>query len=189
MNRVGLALLLLAGCGPRALELDVVIASDCTFSVPGGGSVFYEVEVGTVDGGAPRVCGGCLTSSAAVGDPNGLIALLRQSAPRCTLSPGETLRVRLSSFSDAACTIAPSSSRLCGSSAPIVAGGGTSDQRSMATVSCAAGCNGVCTPISCADQGKDCDSLGDGCGTTLSCGICRPPLRCGGGGTPNVCGK
>ena len=50
---------------------------------------------------------------------------------------------------------------------------------------------GVCTPIpkptACAN--KDCGSVADGCGGSYDCGICTPPLSCGGGGTPNVCGQ
>ena len=45
-----------------------------------------------------------------------------------------------------------------------------------------------CTPTTCAAQGKNCGSLSDGCGGTLSCGSCTSPATCGGGGTANVCG-
>jgi hypothetical protein len=47
-----------------------------------------------------------------------------------------------------------------------------------------------CTPTTCAAQGKNCGSIADGCGGTLSCGSCSPtpPQTCGGGGTANVCG-
>ena len=45
-----------------------------------------------------------------------------------------------------------------------------------------------CTPTTCAAQGKNCGSIPDGCGGTLSCGTCSAPQTCGGGGTPNVCG-
>ena len=46
-----------------------------------------------------------------------------------------------------------------------------------------------CVPTTCAAQGKNCDTLPDGCGGTLSCGNCTAPDTCGGGGTANVCGK
>ncbi|HSQ67924.1 MAG TPA: hypothetical protein VLM85_32160 [Polyangiaceae bacterium] len=46
----------------------------------------------------------------------------------------------------------------------------------------------TCTPTTCAAQGKNCGTIGDGCGGTLSCGTCTSPQTCGGGGTPNVCG-
>jgi glycine cleavage system regulatory protein len=51
-----------------------------------------------------------------------------------------------------------------------------------------AGSGGTCTPTTCAAQDKNCGSLADGCGGTLSCGSCVSPQTCGGAGTPNVCG-
>jgi Glycosyl hydrolases family 16 len=45
-----------------------------------------------------------------------------------------------------------------------------------------------CTPTTCAAQGKNCGSISDGCGGTLSCGSCASPETCGGGGVANVCG-
>jgi chitodextrinase len=46
----------------------------------------------------------------------------------------------------------------------------------------------ACTPTTCAALGKNCGSVADGCGGTLSCGSCTSPQTCGGGGTANVCG-
>lgn len=46
----------------------------------------------------------------------------------------------------------------------------------------------VCVPGTCASLGKDCGSVNNGCGGTISCGSCAPNMSCGGGGTPNVCG-
>ncbi|TMB52929.1 MAG: hypothetical protein E6J56_14500 [Deltaproteobacteria bacterium] len=45
-----------------------------------------------------------------------------------------------------------------------------------------------CTPTTCAAQGKNCGSISNGCGGTLSCGSCTAPQTCGGGGVANVCG-
>ncbi|TMB48582.1 MAG: hypothetical protein E6J56_24790 [Deltaproteobacteria bacterium] len=45
-----------------------------------------------------------------------------------------------------------------------------------------------CTPTTCAAQGKNCGTIHDGCGGTLTCGVCTAPLTCGGGGVANVCG-
>ena len=45
-----------------------------------------------------------------------------------------------------------------------------------------------CTPTTCAAQGKNCGSISNGCGGTLSCGSCTAPQTCGGGGVVNVCG-
>ena len=47
---------------------------------------------------------------------------------------------------------------------------------------------GSCTPSSCATLGKNCGSVSDGCGGTLTCGSCSSPQTCGGGGVTNVCG-
>lgn len=45
-----------------------------------------------------------------------------------------------------------------------------------------------CAPTTCAEQGKNCGTIGNGCGGTLNCGDCTAPQTCGGGGTANVCG-
>lgn len=45
-----------------------------------------------------------------------------------------------------------------------------------------------CTPTTCATAGKNCGSISDGCGGTLTCGACTYPQTCGGGGIANVCG-
>lgn len=45
-----------------------------------------------------------------------------------------------------------------------------------------------CVPITCAAAAKNCGTLPDGCGGTISCGACGSGETCGGGGTANVCG-
>jgi hypothetical protein len=45
-----------------------------------------------------------------------------------------------------------------------------------------------CTPITCASVGANCGPIGDGCGGELQCGSCSGCEKCGGGGTPSVCG-
>jgi hypothetical protein len=45
-----------------------------------------------------------------------------------------------------------------------------------------------CTPTTCAAQGKNCGTISNGCGGTLTCGGCTSPQTCGGGGVANVCG-
>jgi phosphatidylinositol-3-phosphatase len=45
-----------------------------------------------------------------------------------------------------------------------------------------------CTPATCPADGNRCGSMTDGCGGTIDCGTCTPPLTCGGGGAANVCG-
>src|SRR5262249_10569601 len=46
----------------------------------------------------------------------------------------------------------------------------------------------VCTPTTCAAAGKNCGTIPDGCGGTLTCGVCVAPQTCGGAGVANVCG-
>src|SRR5262245_15932103 len=41
-----------------------------------------------------------------------------------------------------------------------------------------------CTPTTCAAQGKNCGTIPDGCGGTLTCGVCTAPNVC----VANVCG-
>ena len=45
-----------------------------------------------------------------------------------------------------------------------------------------------CVPTTCAAQAKNCGTIPDGCGGTLTCGVCTAPQTCGGGGVANVCG-
>jgi hypothetical protein len=47
---------------------------------------------------------------------------------------------------------------------------------------------GSCVPETCAQQNINCGPAGDGCGGSLSCGICVAPQTCGGGGHPGQCG-
>ena len=47
---------------------------------------------------------------------------------------------------------------------------------------------GTCAPITCAALGKNCGTISDGCGHTLTCGSCTAPQTCSGGGVANVCG-
>src|SRR5262245_6925059 len=46
----------------------------------------------------------------------------------------------------------------------------------------------TCTPTTCAAQGKNCGTISNGCGGTLTCGVCTAPQTCGGGAVANVCG-
>jgi len=47
---------------------------------------------------------------------------------------------------------------------------------------------GVCMPLDCAEQNRNCGPAGDGCGHLLDCGTCDPPYVCGGGGFGYQCG-
>ncbi len=46
----------------------------------------------------------------------------------------------------------------------------------------------TCVPLTCAEQGYECDVHGDGCSGFLDCGTCVLPETCGGGGQLGVCG-
>jgi len=47
----------------------------------------------------------------------------------------------------------------------------------------------TCTSTTCAALGKNCGTISDGCGGTLTCGSCTSPQTCGGGGVANICGS
>ena len=47
---------------------------------------------------------------------------------------------------------------------------------------------GGCKKLTCADTGKNCGPVSDGCGDLIDCGTCTAPEICGGGGTASVCG-
>jgi hypothetical protein len=65
----------------------------------------------------------------------------------------------------------------CGScTAPQTCGGGGTPNLCGCTPDDAAAC-----------AGKNCGSVVDNCGLTVTCGTCLPPTTCGGGGVPNVC--
>jgi hypothetical protein len=47
---------------------------------------------------------------------------------------------------------------------------------------------GHCTPQTCASKNVSCGAVSDGCGNLIDCGVCVPPLGCGGGGVAGQCG-
>ena len=51
------------------------------------------------------------------------------------------------------------------------------------------GADRACVPQTCAELGNDCGDVADGCGGTMSCGVCANGEVCGGGGVANVCGE
>jgi hypothetical protein len=192
--RLCLLLALLAGCGARPLELVLAVAPDCPVAVPAGGSLQYELSSGFTTGGAAgRVCGSCIPVTTAIDDAVNLLTFLRTHAPTCPVEHDARLRVRITSFAGPDCSAATAgtaTNRLCGVSPTLVAGDGQSDQRTVATISCAAGCNDTtCVPTTCAEQGHNCDSIPNGCGDTIICGTCKPPEKCGGAGVAGVCGR
>jgi hypothetical protein len=185
-----LALALVAGCGERQLDIALTVdASGCTLSVPAGGSLLYQVEAnGGGSGGGGSFCGGCLAVSTAIADPATLTAFLRASAPACGgVHPGTTLGVRITGWSAAGCPAATAPS-FCAEGPSQLVPDGTSNETLTLPLTCSAQCSATCMPTTCAEQGKDCGPISDGCNMVLDCGTCHPPLRCG-KTTPNVCSK
>ncbi|MDF2691855.1 MAG: Tryptophan synthase alpha chain, partial [Labilithrix sp.] len=74
-----------------------------------------------------------------------------------------------------------------GCSAPqICGGGGTPNVCGGGGI---AGDGGAaCQPMTCAQTGKQCGPVADGCGGIVDCPICQSPAVCGGGGVPSMCG-
>ncbi len=46
----------------------------------------------------------------------------------------------------------------------------------------------TCKPMTCAETGKQCGPVADGCGGIVDCPMCTSPAVCGGGGEPSMCG-
>jgi hypothetical protein len=185
-----LALVLVAGCGPRRLDVSLSVdASGCTLTVPAGGSVLYQVEAnGTGAGGGGSFCGGCLAVGTAIASTSDLLAFLRATAPDCGgVHPGTTLAVRVTGWSAAGCPTG-NAPTFCADGPSQLVPDGTSDTTLTLPLTCRAQCSAVCVPTTCAAQGKDCGAISDGCNMVLQCGDCHPPQKCG-TVTPNVCSK
>lgn len=189
-----LGALALAGCGARSLDLAIAFDPACTVptTVPAGGSLQYLVSSSqsSPDAGAGSFCGGCLAVDAPLASPSEVLTFLRAHAPPCAgVQPGSALLVRINAFDTADCPPG-NTPLLCARSPAVMVPDGKSDARVQATLGCYPCSTGTtCTPRSCADQGKTCGFVSDGCTMVLDCGGCQHPLSCGGGGTPNVCGK
>ena len=177
----------LAGCGPRALDVSIVVdATGCTLSVPAGGSLLYQVEANGSGTGA--FCGGCLAVDSAITTSDQLVAFLREHAPSCGgVHPGTTLGVRVTGWASGGCPMSVAAG-FCADGPTVLVPDGTSNGSVTLNLTCKAQCSTVCVPTTCMAQGKDCGAISDGCNMVLDCGTCHPPLRCG-ATTPNVCGR
>jgi hypothetical protein len=75
----------------------------------------------------------------------------------------------------------------CGGSCPSCGNG----QSCLADADCVSSfCLGgrcACRPESCGEQGLECGSSSDGCGSMIDCGSCSAPELCGANGVPNMC--
>jgi hypothetical protein len=189
--RLALLALVAGGCGQRQLAVTLhVDDSGCALALPAGGSLLYQVSNGSTsgDGGAAQFCGGCLAVDSAISGADGLVAFLRRSAPGCGgVHPETLLGVRITGFAAPGCP--PASVTFCVDGPTVLVPDGTRDGTLELALACHAQCAAVCTPMSCADAGKQCGPISDGCNHVVECGDCRPPLRCGGGGVANICGR
>jgi hypothetical protein len=183
---------LLGSCGPRQLALDLTVDTNaCAPSLPAGGSILYQVTAnGSVgDGGSGSFCGQCLAVTSPISGGDALLAFLRQQAPSCAgVHPGTLLGVRLSAWSVPDCP-STTSVGFCVEGPTVLVPDGTSDGAVSLALTCHPQCAMSCVPTTCAAQVKDCGPISDGCNNLLECGTCKPPLKCGGGGTPGVCGR
>lgn len=185
-----LALVLLAaGCGDRRADLALELPSDsCNVAIPAGGSMLYQVSAG---GGS--FCGGCLAVTSMLPDAQSTLAFLRANAPACNgVQPNATLSVSLTAFSTANCPTG-TSQIYCAKSPPVKTPDGSSDAVLSVVLTCDTSCMQMtCKATTCIALGKNCGMISDGCTGMLNCGMCTPPLKCGGhggSGTPNVCSQ
>jgi hypothetical protein len=98
-----------------------------------------------------------------------------------TQTQGEAVAIQ-NATSAVATFIAPSTTGVLGFTLTVSLGKRSSSDSVQVTVGAS------CTPTTCADLGKNCGTVSDGCGGMITCGVCTSPLTCGGGGTSNVCG-
>ena len=181
------ALALVAGCGPRALDVTITVdANGCTLSVPAGGSLLYQLEAN--GSGAGAFCGGCLAVDSAITSSDQLVAYLRTHAPACSgVSPNTTIGVRVTAWAAGGCPT-PQAPSFCADGPTVLVPDGTSNGTVTLALMCKPQCSTTCIPTTCAAQGDNCGAISDGCNMVLNCGTCHPPLRCG-ATTPNVCGR
>jgi hypothetical protein len=184
--------LVLAGCGARQLAIGLTLdPGSCTLMLPAGSSLLYQVTANgsAGDGGSGSFCGACLAVDADITGSDALIAFVRQHAPSCAgVHPNTLLGVRLTAWSAPDCPEAMPLA-FCIEGPTVLVPNGTSDASLNLSLTCHAQCATQCVPTSCAAQAKDCGPISDGCNNLLECGTCKPPLHCGAGGMPNVCGR
>jgi hypothetical protein len=190
---LALALVALAGCGPRQLALDLSIRSGgCTPSLAAGGSIDYELtDSAGGDGGGATTCTACLAVDSALDGSDALIAFVRQHAPSCAgIHPNSILGLRLTASAAPNCPRGGATPvAFCIEGPTVLVPDGSGDAVVSMPLQCDAQCATQCVPTTCAAQVKDCGPISDGCNGRLECGNCKPPLKCGGGGVPNVCGR
>ena len=72
---------------------------------------------------------------------------------------------------------------------PTDAGAGGVDDGAAPPKDASPDASAVCSPTTCAAEGKNCGFVPDGCGHMLACGACPVGSACGASGTENVCGS
>jgi antitoxin (DNA-binding transcriptional repressor) of toxin-antitoxin stability system len=132
-------------------------------SVPGG-----RTSIATITASGPAPAGG---GNITLNSDNSFV----QVPPFVTMPAGATSMT----FTITTSTLATGTT-----TSDLIAGGGIGSAGATLTVTPTV----ACTPQTCAQLGKTCGSVPNGCGGTLSCGTCGAGTTCGGGGTANVCG-
>lgn len=154
-------------------------------------SSFLYLRIASADDGARMPLGGPYLDNVALAKVAGWICA--GAPPPTTVSDaGADGSVQGDAGTDGALAVTcDGGGRLCNDGTCIPSSGCCTDTDCMAPQTCGGGgeshvCG--CTPGTCDSLQKNCGSMSDGCGGTLSCGTCSAPETCGGDGTPNVCG-
>jgi hypothetical protein len=161
------------GCTPKTCaQLNV----DCGPQGNGCGGV---IQCGDCDAG--EICGGRAPSRCGPGTAGLDASVCVPTKTRC--NPGDCGYIgngcgRLLNCTSPGCT-AP---QICGGGSP--GNPGTPNRCGGAALDA-----GTCRPRTCAQLGKNCGPVANGCGALLNCGTTCPSGQvCGGGGVPSVCG-
>jgi hypothetical protein len=137
---------------------------------------FFEISPEAVTGGKNSSATIWLSGISNTGGPT--VALSSSNAPVASLPTSTTI----APGSNVAVETVTTSAVASATTVTLTATEGPRSLASLLTVTPAS-----CVPTTCATQGKNCGTIPDGCGGTLTCGTCSGSLTCGGGGVPNVC--
>lgn len=196
-------LTVIAGCSPKTC-LDITPGTCGAVSDGCGGTLSCGCNFGQTcgGGGTPNVCGTAATLSvsglafnptsvagggATTGTvtlnstaPSGGVAVFLSSNTTVVSVPSSVVVAQGQTSASFTATAAAVSTTTTATITAQLAG--------TVTASLTVGGGGTCTPTTCAAQGKNCGTISDGCGGSLTCGTCSGAQTCGGGGVTNVCG-
>jgi hypothetical protein len=137
---------------------------------------FFEISPEAVTGGNNSSATIWLSGISNTGGPT--VALSSSNPPVASLPTTTTI----APGSNVAVETVTTSAVANATTATLTANEGPRSLASLLTVTPAS-----CVPTTCAAQGKNCGTIPDGCGGTLTCGTCSGSQTCGGGGVPNMC--